>query len=114
MRKLREDERDFLAAMIASRPTHARLASELRERYIEEMRGGMGGFRFVAEDGERPLLGHVLAEADFDDQDGIPVTVTLNLDNRDRLYELEVWKGDFSSVKRFPEPKGIPMRGPRG
>jgi len=114
MRRLREDERDFLAAMIASRPVHARLASELKNLTVEEMSGGMGDFRFLAKDGERPRLGHVLAEADFDDADGVPVTVTLNLDDRDRLYELEVWKGDFSSLKRFPDPKGIAMRGPRG
>ena len=90
------------------------LAEPLGRLGVEEMRGGMGGFRFVAAGGERPRLGHVLAEADFDDADDVPVTVTLNLDDRDRLYELEVWKGDFSNLKRFPDPKGIAMRGPRG
>jgi hypothetical protein len=48
-------------------------------------------------------LGEKLADLEFSDEDGAVVTVQLNLDNHNNLYELDVWKTDFSPLKRFPD-----------
>jgi hypothetical protein len=72
---------------------------------VEEMSdGGMGSLRFPSDTGpdvER-RLGEVLAQGEFADEDGVPVSFTINLDSKGRLFELDVWRVDFEPLKRFP------------
>lgn len=68
----------------------------------------------MADDGMRSLklcpigkdecrrLGSLLIEKEFFDIDGIPIMVAINLDEEGELFELDIWKVDFSQVKRFP------------
>ncbi|WP_411178823.1 DUF6984 family protein [Paraburkholderia gardini] len=51
--------------------------------------------------GER-RLGVDLCQLGFLDSDGVPILVTLSLDNFGQLFELDVWKVDFSAIQRFP------------
>ena len=63
--------------------------------------GGMGSFRigeFVAD----RKLGHAVAEVHFRDADGVFVTAVLNVDTQDQLFEVDVWKVDFSPLQRWP------------
>ncbi|PPQ19023.1 hypothetical protein CV770_12900 [Bradyrhizobium sp. AC87j1] len=67
---------------------------------VEEMNdGGMGSLRFVGSADRR--LGKCIGEAEFDDADGVPVSVALNIDQRGELYELDFWKVDFSPLQRI-------------
>ncbi|HEX8386180.1 MAG TPA: hypothetical protein VF576_08355 [Rubricoccaceae bacterium] len=72
--------------------------------------GGMGGLRF-ASGTPNPKLGAVLDEVWFTDADGVPVTMTLTVDQNGELYELDVWKVDFSPLQRWPEAEDL--HGPR-
>lgn len=68
--------------------------------------GGTGSLTIQYTDGkkyEQRRFGRELSEYTFKDKDRVPVTVTLNLDEDDNLYELDVWKLDFSSVIAYPE-----------
>jgi hypothetical protein len=40
----------------------------------------------------------------FSDEDGVVVIVTLNLDQNFKPFEVDVWKTDFSPVKKFQIP----------
>ena len=66
--------------------------------------GGMGGLRFMSPiaDSDRSL-GKTVAEAEFLDEDGVPVSIQLNLDKNNQIFELDVWKVDYSPVSRWPD-----------
>lgn len=88
--------------MLMSKPDAAPLASQLPQCSVEEMDdGGMGGLKFSSSH-ENRSLGPQIASAEFLDEDGITVIATLNLDNYGDLYELDIWKTDFSPLRRFP------------
>jgi hypothetical protein len=47
-------------------------------------------------------FGEVVGEVEFRDSDGVGVSAALYLDSHGRLYELDVFKGDFSALRRWP------------
>ena len=63
--------------------------------------GGMGSLRFLS-DKKGQQLGQKIAETQFLDEDGVPVLVSLYLDQEGALYELDSWKTDYSPLKRIP------------
>lgn len=68
--------------------------------------GGMGSLRLRlpnSTDAHQRFGGQV-AEFSFADADGVPVLVSLNIDERGAPFELDVWKADFSPLQRVPEP----------
>ena len=48
------------------------------------------------------LLGEQVSEYQFIDADGIEVIASLNLDDTGELFELDIWKTDFSPLINFP------------
>lgn len=62
---------------------------------------GMGSLRIGAADNNR-RLGHSIAEAEFSDRDGTLVSVVLTTDASNQLFELDVWRVDFSPLQRWP------------
>jgi len=77
---------------------------------VEEMDdGGMGSLLFKSGKLDR-FLGKELASETFVDTDGVEVIVTLSLDNYGELFELDVWKVDFSPVISL-RPRGAPAAG---
>jgi hypothetical protein len=78
----------------------ADVVSSLRVQEMED--GGMGSLRFV-HDGGPAKLGRQVAEFSFDDSDDVPVSAALYVDTEGRLFELDVFKGDFSPVNEIPE-----------
>lgn len=73
---------------------------------VREMKdGGMGSLELGAAD--RPVVvttGRVIPKAtiQFVDEDGVPVIATLNANEDGVPFELDVWKTDFSPLKRIP------------
>ena len=67
--------------------------------------GGMGSI-LLFPDGRsetKRLLGSVASKLEFRDDDGVDVLVSLNLDQAGGLFEVDVWKVDFSPLTRIPE-----------
>jgi len=107
-RLLREDERELVAAMVASKGDNQRLVENLASVLVEEMNdGGMGSLLFVSDAVLDRRFGAQLAEASFLDEDGVLVSVTLNVDQRGELFELDLWKVDNSYLKRFPAIRNV-------
>jgi hypothetical protein len=48
-----------------------------------------------------------LVTGEFIDADGVPVQVGVNLDQRGQLFELDVWKVDFSPRLKWPSPSDV-------
>ncbi|MBV8888457.1 MAG: hypothetical protein JO305_02190 [Alphaproteobacteria bacterium] len=69
--------------------------------------GGMGSLKFPR---NRPATRHEirqLAEASFEDDDGVPVSMTLTGDEAGNLLELDVFEADGSPLRRYPKPDQI-------
>jgi hypothetical protein len=63
--------------------------------------GGMGGILFISHvNNADRSIGQKVAETEFLDEDGVLVSVELNLDNNNQLFELDVWKVDYSPLCR--------------
>jgi len=45
-----------------------------------------------------------LAEAEFQDADGVALSITINVDQHGSLFEMDVWKVDFTPLIRLPSP----------
>ncbi len=66
--------------------------------------GGMRSLHFFTKTKD-PIFGGSVAEYEFKDEDGIPVFVTLMVDQNGEIYELDMFKGDFSPLKKWPNPQ---------
>lgn len=49
------------------------------------------------------IVGKQIAECYFFDIDNIKVIASLNIDNNGDLYELDIWKTDFSPLSEIPK-----------
>ena len=107
MRKLNKDELDIVKTLLlSSKSEYHKLLSSLEEQTVKELKdGGMGSLQFVSR--EKQTLCKTIAEAEFNDKDGVPVFVSLGIDLKGELFELDVWKADFSAVESWPPIENI-------
>jgi len=68
--------------------------------------GGMGSLRFETSNSDAQF-GDEVASCSFADADGNYVSVTLNLDQYGEIFELDVWKVDFSKLIKWPKAHEI-------
>lgn len=98
MRKLNPDEIPLVKYLLDK----SGLDYSISELKVTEMNdGGMGSLLFDSKTKE-PRFGKATAEYWFKDSDGVGVTARLNLDQEGELFELDVWKTDFSELKKWP------------
>ena len=91
--------------LLAGLDTPERL-NEVRHAQVREMDdGGMGSLRTIGEDDRK--MGGVIADAVARDLDDILVYFSLIVDKDNRLFELDVWKVDFSPLKAIPSPDAL-------
>ena len=103
MRLLRNDEKALLEALIEDQPKAARFLRFLQHATVEEMNdGGMGSLRFCSDSNVNRKFGSVLVKRELVDKDGVPISIAVNIDNYGELFELDIWKVDFSPLKQFP------------
>ncbi|MCB0206885.1 MAG: hypothetical protein KDH90_25915 [Anaerolineae bacterium] len=104
-RRLQSQEKALLKKMLGSTgDQETRFLEKLDSILVQEMDdGGMGSLRFIDQDQEARNLGDTIAEVEFLDEDGVLVTAVLNLDQQGELYELDVWKVDFSPLRSWPD-----------
>ena len=60
------------------------------------------GVRFFDIPSSGRRFGCEVSRLEFTDSDGVVVSVTLNLDQRGKLFEVDVWKTDFQPVIDVP------------
>jgi hypothetical protein len=106
-RKLSAQEKAVMSALLRDNPEIQHFADELEDLVAIEMDdGGMGSLSLISKrlDGVGPrTLGKEIAVGEFLDRDGVTVSVAINVDREKRLYELDVWKVDFSPLLHWPD-----------
>lgn len=101
-RSLKLPELGLLIFMLRGKPGTERLLAELHTVEVVELTAGEpGSLRFVSNQANR-RLGELLAQTQFLDEDGVPVLVSLYLDQGGNLYELDCWKVNDTPLGRIP------------
>ena len=110
-RGLTEPEQRLITTMLSVTGSGQAVLNQLDSARVVEMSDGeMGSLKFVRENSNERRLGQAISEAEFIDEDGVTVSVVINLDEDGYLYELDVWKVDFSPLKRWPNTEDIVVK----
>jgi hypothetical protein len=66
--------------------------------------GGMGSLYLFSkgEANKNRIFGKTVSDFQFKDLDGVDVIVSLNVDDEGDLFELDIWKTDFSKLIKLP------------
>ena len=109
LRELRNEELAVFKRMVSGTPFQGKIDRQLSEMRVQEMPdGGMGSLKFYNGQPRSELeYGKQIAEAAFQDADGVPVSLTLSVDKAGDLFELDVFKADGSRLVRFPALENI-------
>lgn len=73
---------------------------------VRPMEDGEMGSLYLFPNGkiiENRILGEQVSEFQFTDIDNVEVIASLNIDDNGELFELDMWKTDFSKLSRFPD-----------
>lgn len=107
-RPLREKELEMIEKLLTGSPHETKARAQLHEARVQDMSdGGMGSIRFMQGPPENRAFGEEIAEGLFHDADGTPVSVALNVDQLEDLFELDLWKVDFSPLIHYPDANDV-------
>jgi hypothetical protein len=109
LRPLRDEELVVIKRMLAGTPFEEALVGQLSAIKVKDMSdGGMGSIKFhIGRSRSKLEYGKEISEAEFQDADGVPVSLSLSIDKAGDLFELDVWKVDFSPLIRYPDAKDV-------
>ena len=77
---------------------------------IDMKDGGMGSLRISDGSDQARRMGREALTASYIDDDQVPVSISVNLDEAGNLFELDMWKVDFSPLLRYPTPDRVHIR----
>ena len=103
IRNLKLEEIQLISFLLKDKPEYFAFLQELPDLFVSEMDdGGMGSLEFVAAAAKSKIMRDEIARIDLNDNDGLPLSIAVNTNVFDEVYELDVFKADFSPLKRFP------------
>jgi len=95
MRKLNLTEIEIITKLLDI----AKLQIDITQLLVNPMDDGGMGSLSIGENYDNRQLCEQVAEYMFKDLDGTPVSAALNVDELGELYELDIWKVDFSPTQ---------------
>jgi hypothetical protein len=102
-RKLRPEEVLLITWMIKDTDEGDYITSTLQSLIVEEMNdGGMGSLKVITANVDTRVFSRELASADLLDSDQMPLFISVLLDDVGNFFELDIFKADFSRLKKFP------------
>jgi hypothetical protein len=104
-RKLNKTEKKLILNMPIASTHDSAIKNRVDGLLLEEMSDGqMGSLYFLSNNKkEDRYLGTTISEIETMDSDEVPVLISLSCDNFGDVYELDIWKVDFSPVKDLNE-----------
>ena len=110
MTKLHPEERQLLIGLSRGRSIENMVMSAVADAYVKDLRdGGLRSVRFVSQVKTSRRFGCEALERTFIDEDGVPVSVSINLDQDGELFELDMSKADSSPLIRYPIPESVAL-----
>ncbi|WPU95704.1 hypothetical protein SNE25_09255 [Mucilaginibacter sabulilitoris] len=105
MRNLKKEEQDLIVFMLRDNSLNKDYTQDISKSTVQEMDdGGMGSLKFLYNDGKMRKFHKGIANISILDIDEVPVSFAINVDDNGDLFELDVFKGDFSPLQQFPIP----------
>ena len=110
-RRLRAEERELIIAMVRDLPEAQNLLRGINNAVVEDMNdGGTGSLKFIDLTKTKTRIAMQVCAATFMDMDGMPASVTINIDQDGDLFELDIFKADNSRLKSFPSPGEVSLQ----
>jgi hypothetical protein len=115
-RKPKREEVELIDFLI--KKSLKKISSDWKEKItVQPMNDGRMGSLVICTNDKKEQdqrFGEQISEYHFTDKDGIDVIVSLNVDNNGNLFELDIWKTDFTPLIEFPKVIDIcPDTGPQ-
>jgi len=108
---LRTEEDLLIRVLLSSQQNKLDFLRQLDIALVSDMQdGGMGSIRFVCD--ENRHLGRAIVEADYVDSDDVLVSIVVNVDQNERLFEVDMWKVNFLPLRRYPSPEAVTIKKP--
>lgn len=107
IRKINNTEKQILEHLVKKGSLHLPngWAQNLFVQKLQD--GGMGSFLIFQDESEigvKRKFGKQLSEFEFVDDDGVLVLVSLNVDEHNKPFEVDVWKTDYKPVINLKAP----------
>lgn len=100
-RLLRKEEINLIKWVIKNAPEARKIIPKLPTLLVEEMEDGRMGSLMVLSEKER-FYSRDIGEIEMLDEDGITLIISVNIDNNEEFFELDIWKVDFSPLIKLP------------
>jgi hypothetical protein len=101
-------EQELLEGMLSASGTKFTVGFPLPSALVEDMNdGGMGSIRFLPSADQGGRTAQVIAQGEYVDEDGVPVSIAINADQNGELFEVDFWKVDVSPLKRYPRASDL-------
>jgi len=97
-RPLKRIEIQLLESMLRG-TDYEHLVAQLPNAQVVDLEDSQPGSLRFPESSLHARLLEKVAERQFTDADGVPVSVALSVDQAGQLYELDVFKNDFSGIR---------------
>jgi hypothetical protein len=113
-RLISSDEKGVITALLMGKGAPPHLMKSLDDLLVVEMSDGRMGslsLRPKNRQGAAAAFGQQLALGEFNDSDDVLVSLALNLDTDGNLFELDVWKVNFTPLLKWPNPNDIRITG---
>jgi|HubBroStandDraft_2_1064218.scaffolds.fasta_scaffold1281385_2 hypothetical protein len=107
MRLLKKEESEVLEALLGMVPSSTKPPSEDELFAVDLADGGMGSIRLTDKSDRPRKMGRELVTAHYIDEDGVPVIISINLDQDGRLFEIDFWKVNYDPLKHYPLPEEL-------
>ena len=113
-RKLNENEKLLLKGLIErSEKSNHHLLNKLETIEVENFfDNDTRGFVIFDHDEEDRQTGKCIANVEYKDEDGVIVSIELNLDKSGNLYELDIWKVDDTLLIKWPKIDELEFKDP--
>ncbi|WP_439557844.1 DUF6984 family protein [Dyadobacter sp.] len=100
MRQIRQNEKELIAFLL--RQINLNPDDFPLNENVDEYEGGVMGS--ISLGGNVDAYAGDLVQAEYVDEDGTPVVITLTKDENGQLLDLDFWKTDFSKLLVYPTP----------
>lgn len=101
-RPIKQEERDLIEYLLSMLPEGSNL-HQIPAEVTELNDGGMGSLQLS----RNGTLHRDLIQMQYCDSDGQPVLITLTENQASELFDLDIWKVDFSPLKVYPRPEKL-------
>ena len=105
---LRAEELELLRAILGKHSAAKSLLSAIERVRVRDLSdGGMGSIELGEGSANARRMSACVAEADYVDSDGVSVSIAINVDQNGHLFEVDMWKVDFSPLIQYPNSRTI-------